>query len=62
VIVSRAKHLPSNQEVSYAKWPKDNHERAPAQTGKVICCTLEAVDIECRSPRAEGVPKRATKL
>jgi hypothetical protein len=22
--------LPSNQEVSYAKWPKDNHERAPA--------------------------------
>jgi len=48
--------------VSYAKWPKDNHEGAPAQTGKVICCTLEAVDIECGSPRAEEVPKRETKL
>jgi hypothetical protein len=54
--------LPSKQEVSYAKWPKDNHERAPAQTGKIICCTLEAVDIECHSARAEEVPKRATKL
>jgi hypothetical protein len=42
--------------------PKDNHERAPAQTGSVICCTLEAVDIECRSPQAEELPKRATKL
>jgi hypothetical protein len=38
----------NHQEVSYAKWPKDNHECAPTQTGSVICCTLEAVDIECR--------------
>jgi hypothetical protein len=48
--------------VSYAKWPKDNHEWAPTQTGSVICCTLEAVDIKCRSPRAEELPKRAKKL
>jgi hypothetical protein len=52
----------NHQEVSYAKWRKDNHERTPAQTGRVIYRTLEAVDIECRSPRAEEVPKRATKL
>jgi len=48
--------------VSYAKWPKGNHECAPTQSGSVICCTLEAVDIECRSPRAEELPKRAKKL
>ena len=52
----------NHQEVSYAKWPKDNHECAPTQSGSVICCTLEAVDIECRSPRAEELPKRAKKL
>jgi hypothetical protein len=62
VIVSREAFAFNHQEVSYVKWPKDNHERAPAQTGKVLCCTLEAVDIECRSPRAEELPKRATKL
>jgi len=28
--------------------------RAATQTGSVICRTLEAVDIECRSPRAES--------
>ena len=33
---------------------KANHECAPTQTGSVICCTLEAVDIACRPPRAEG--------
>ena len=30
---------------------KANHECAPTQTGSVICCPLEAVDIECRPPR-----------
>jgi hypothetical protein len=35
---------------------------APTQSGSVICCTLEAVDIEYRSPRAEELPKRAKKL
>ncbi len=44
------------------KWSKDNHECAPTQTGSIICCTLEAVDIKCRSPRAEELPKRAKKL
>jgi hypothetical protein len=48
--------------VSYAKWPKGNHEYAPTQSGSVICCTLEAVDIEYRSHRAEELPKRAKKL
>jgi len=48
--------------VSYAKWAKDNHECAPTQSGSVICCTLEAVDIGCRSRRAEELPKRAKKL
>src|SRR5215472_11622849 len=38
------------------------HECAPIQTGSVICCTLEAVDIECRPPRAEELAKRAKKL
>jgi hypothetical protein len=52
----------NHQEVSYAKWSKNNHECAPTQTGSVICCTLEAVDIEYRSPRAEELPKRAKKL
>ena len=33
--------------MSYIKWPKDNHERAPTQTGSVIRFTLEAVDTEC---------------
>jgi hypothetical protein len=50
------------QEGSYAKWPKGNHESAPTQKVSVICCTLEAVDIECRSLRAEELPKRAKKL
>jgi len=48
--------------VSYVKWPKNNHECAPTQTGGVICCTLEAVDIGCRSLRAEEFAKRAKKL
>ncbi len=43
----RTEHFTRNyQGVSHAKWPKDNHECAPAQTGSVICCTLEAVDID----------------
>ena len=28
------------QGVSHAKWPKDNHECAPTQTGSIICCPL----------------------
>ena len=38
---------------------KANHECAPTQTGGVVCCRLEAVDIECRPPR---LSKRAKKL
>ena len=34
----------------------------PTQTGSVICCPLEAVDIECRPPRADKPSKRAKKL
>jgi hypothetical protein len=45
-----------------AKWRKDNHECAPTQTSSVTCCTLEAVDIGCRPPRAEEFSKRAKKL
>jgi hypothetical protein len=48
--------------VSHAKWPKDSYECAPTQTSSVICRTLEAVDIECRPPRAEELSKRAKKL
>jgi Domain of unknown function (DUF4167) len=33
--------------VSHAKSPKANHEYAPTQTGSVICCAPEAMDIEC---------------
>ena len=61
--VCRTEHFTRNyQGVSHAKWPKDNHECAPTQTGSIICCPLEAVDIECRPPRAEGLSKRAKKL
>jgi hypothetical protein len=52
----------NHQGVSPAKWPKDIHEYAPTQTGRVICYPLEAVDIECRSPRAAELSKRAKKL
>jgi hypothetical protein len=48
--------------VRYAKWPKDNHEYTPTQTGSFLCCTLKAVDIECRSSGAEQRSKRAKKL
>src|SRR5205807_410378 len=48
--------------VSHAEWPKDCHEWAPTQTGGVICCPLNAVDLECRPPRPEGPSKRAKKL
>jgi hypothetical protein len=41
---------------------KANHECAPTQTGSVICCPLEAVDIEFRPLRAEEFSKRAKKL
>jgi hypothetical protein len=61
--VCRTEHFTRNyQGVSHAKWPKDNHECAPAQTGSVICCTLEAVDIECRPLRVKELSKRAKKL
>ena len=32
------------------------------QADSDIRCTLEAVDIECHSPRAEELSKRAEKL
>jgi hypothetical protein len=51
-----------DQGVSHAKWPEDNYECSPTQTGTVVCCPLEAVDIECRPPRAEEFSKRAKKL
>jgi hypothetical protein len=38
---------------------KANRECAPIQTDSVICCPLEAVDIECRPPRADRLSKRA---
>ena len=41
---------------------RQSHEYAPTQTSSIICCPLEAVDIECRRPRAEGLSKRAKKL
>jgi hypothetical protein len=62
VIASYEVFACNRQEVSYAKWPKGHHECARTQTGSVICGTLEAVDIEYRSPRAEELPKRAKKL
>jgi len=34
----------------------------PIRTESDICCTLEAVDIECHSPRAEELSNRAEKL
>ena len=43
------------------KWRKTNNECTPTQTASVVCCTLEAVDTECRSPRA-GHSNRAKKL
>jgi hypothetical protein len=41
---------------------KANHECAPSQTDSVICCPLEAVDIECPPTRADRLSKRAKKL
>jgi hypothetical protein len=59
----RTEHfINDHPQASPAKWLKDTHECAPTQTANVICRTLESVDIECRSPRAEGVAKRAKKL
>jgi hypothetical protein len=61
--VYRTEHFTRyNQGVSHAKWPKDNYEWAPIQTDTAICCTLEAVDTECRPPRFDGLSKRAKKL
>jgi len=61
--VYRTEHFTRNyQGVNHAKWPKANHQCASTQTGSVICCTLEAVDIEYRPPRADGLSKRAKKL
>src|ERR1700738_3867316 len=50
------------QGVSHAIWPKDNYEGTPPPTGSAIFCRPEAVDIECRPLRAEGLAKRAKKL
>jgi cysteine synthase len=50
------------QGVSHAKCLQNHHEYTPTQTGSVICCPLEAVDIESRPPRADRPSKRARKL
>ena len=42
--------------------PKNNDEYAPPQIGEAICYPLEAVAIEWRPPRLEGLSKRAKKL
>jgi hypothetical protein len=52
----------NHHEVSYAKWPKDNHECTPTQTDILICCTFETLDIRCRLPPAKELPERAKKL
>ncbi|MGA9429234.1 MAG: hypothetical protein WA889_05350 [Xanthobacteraceae bacterium] len=62
VAASREAFCRNRQKVTNAEWPKDNHECTPTQTGSVIRCALEAVAVECRSPRAEQRSKRAKKL
>jgi hypothetical protein len=37
------------------------HATTPTQIGNVICCRLEAVDIERPTLRDEGLSKRAKK-
>jgi hypothetical protein len=60
--ISQGAIAPTTQEASCPKWLEDNHECTPIQTDSDICCTLEAVDIACRSRRAEELSKRAAKL
>ena len=38
--------------MSHAKWPKDNHEYASTQIGRVIWRPLKAVEIEWRARQA----------
>ena len=57
--------MPSQYHVCASKFlttEENLHECAPTQTGGVICRTLEAVDIERRSPRAKELSKRTKKL
>jgi len=53
-------YLSIAQDYCKRQWQADL--RTPTQTGSVICCRLEAVDIECRPLRADGLSKRAKKL
>ena len=47
---------------SHAEWPKDSHEHAPTQTGRITCCSPKAVDTEYRPPPVARVSKRPKKL
>jgi len=60
--VRRTKQLPAKNEVSAAKWPKDNHECAATQTGSFVCHALEPMEIECRPFGAEQLSKCTKKL
>jgi hypothetical protein len=61
-VPSEALSTCNDQGVSHAEWPKDHHESTPIQTVSVICSRLDAVDAECRAPRAEGLSKPATTV
>jgi hypothetical protein len=47
---------------SHAEWPKDSHEHAPTQTGRITCSSPKAVDTEYRPPPVARVSKRPKKL
>jgi hypothetical protein len=48
--------------VSYAKWPKDIHEYASAETGRVTCWPVTTVGIKRAPPRGTGLSQREKKL
>jgi hypothetical protein len=52
----------NHQKVSYAKQPRDNHERAPTQTSSAIRDAFEAVGVERQRVRVEELSKREKKL
>jgi hypothetical protein len=65
IFIARASHgefYPQLSRMRHAKWLQNPYEYTPTQTGSVICCPLEAVDIERRPPRAGQLSKRAKKL
>jgi hypothetical protein len=47
---------------SHAEWPKDIHEYASTETGRVTCWPLTAVGIEGAPPRATRLAQREKKL